>query len=99
MNHKQVESYLAMAERHVAEAQTHLAHQRQIVGELEQHGRGQSQSAKVANQILNSFEIAQRANIAHRDSLRAMLRTMGDGKQISANPPPPPASQQAHSDF
>jgi hypothetical protein len=96
---KQIEAYLEMAERHVIEAEVHLAHQRQIVAELEQHGRGHSQTAKVAREIMRSFEIAQKANIAHRDSLRAALNATEDGNQISANPRPVPVLQRPHSDF
>jgi rRNA-processing protein FCF1 len=62
-----------MAERHILETEYHLAHQRQIVAELERHGRGRSETAKVAKEILKSFEIAQKANVAHRDSLRKVL--------------------------
>jgi 1,2-phenylacetyl-CoA epoxidase catalytic subunit len=79
---KQIEVYLHMAERHVIEAEFHLTRQRQIVVELEQHGRGHSQMAKVAKEILRSFEVAQRANIAHWDSLQAALSVAEEGQTV-----------------
>jgi hypothetical protein len=94
--HKQIETHLAMAESHIVETESHLAHQRRIVAELERHGRGHSQTAKVAKEILKSFEIAQKANFTHRNSLKKALRTIADSAQISANLPLPPASSSEH---
>jgi len=96
---KHFETYLAMAERHVVETECHLLHQRQVVAQLEQHGLGHSQTANVAKEILKSFEIVQKANIAHRHRLREALRAIGNAKQVSAKPPPLPALPPKHLDF
>jgi hypothetical protein len=62
-------THLAQAERHIREGERHLLRQRRIVDELERHGRGQSQTAKMARDILESFEVAQAAHIADRARL------------------------------
>jgi len=73
MNGTKIKTYLEMAERHVNEIGFYLDHQRQIVVELERRGRGQSETAKLAKEILKSFEIAQKAYVAHRNILREAI--------------------------
>src|SRR5215831_18578133 len=40
--------HLVQVERHVREGESHLLRQREIVDELERHGRGNSETAKMA---------------------------------------------------
>jgi hypothetical protein len=47
--------------------------QRQIVDALERHGRGQSQTAKVARDILDLFEMAQAPHVVDRARLIVVL--------------------------
>ena len=67
---------LAMTERHIRQGERHLLRQHQIVAELELHGRGQSQTANMARDILQTFEMAPAAHIADRARLMAMLTVM-----------------------
>jgi hypothetical protein len=65
---------LTEIERHVRECERHLLHQREIVDELERHGRGHTKTAKVARDILHSFETAQSNHRRHRAHLLRALR-------------------------
>jgi hypothetical protein len=65
---------IAEIERHIREGERHLLHQREIVDELERHGRGNSQTTKVARDILASFEKAQSAHLNHRARLLIALK-------------------------
>ena len=71
---------LAEIEGHVIAGARHIAHQREIIRQLERAGRGNSKTAMIARQLLSSMDVAQRAHIAHRDQLRALLNR----DQISA---------------
>jgi len=62
MNRPLLLAHLAQVERHIRKGERHLLRQRQIVDALERHGRGQSQTAKMARDILDLFEIAQAAH-------------------------------------
>ena len=66
--------HLAQVECHVSEGEWHLLRQREIVDELERHGRGNSQTTKVAREILTSFEKAQSSHLNHRARLLVALR-------------------------
>jgi len=61
---------LAHVERHVRDGERHLLRQREIVDELERHGRGDSQTAKNARDI----EMAQSAHLNDRAHLLLALR-------------------------
>jgi len=66
---------LAKAERHVREGERHLLRQREIVDELERHGRGNSPTTKMARDILETFEMAQSAHL--NDRMRFILALKG----------------------
>ena len=50
---------LGQAERHIREGERHILRQREIIDELERHGRGQTRTANMAREILLSFEMTQ----------------------------------------
>jgi hypothetical protein len=66
---------LAEADRHLAETEQHTSHQREIIADLEHMGRGGSETAQTARELLNSMERARRARMAYRDGLQLMLST------------------------
>ena len=68
------ENPLEMAERHVAEGARHIARQRRLLAWLEQVHPGKSESAKVARDILATFEKIQTLYVADRDRLKQALR-------------------------
>jgi hypothetical protein len=47
--------HLAYVERHISDGERHLLRQREIVDELERHGRGDSQTAKNGEGNLGDF--------------------------------------------
>ena len=53
MKRSMVLEQLAHAERHIVQGEPHLLRQREIVAELERHGHGRSQTAKMARDILH----------------------------------------------
>jgi hypothetical protein len=61
--------HLALAERHVAEGEQHLARQRKLVAELQRDGH----DTALAIELLHEFERTQASHIAERDRLRAEL--------------------------
>ena len=62
--------------RHVRQGERHLLRQREIVDELERHGHGHSQTAKMARDILDSFETAQSEHLNDRARLlQALVET------------------------
>jgi len=65
--------HLAQVERHIRDGERHLLRQREIVDELERHGRGNSQMTKMARDILDSFEMAQSAHLNDRARLLLAL--------------------------
>ena len=65
---------LAQVERHIREGERHIFRQREIVNELERHGHGNSQTAKMARDILDSFEMTQLAHLSDRAHLMQALR-------------------------
>jgi hypothetical protein len=65
---------LAYVERHIRDGERHLLRQREIVAELERHGRGKSQTAKMARVILETFEMSQSAHLNDRAHLLQALR-------------------------
>ena len=75
MNRKMLLDHLALVERHVREGERHLLRQREIIAELERHGRGDSQTAKMARETLASFEMGQSAHLD--DRVRLLLALQG----------------------
>jgi len=69
-------AHLAQVERHVRQGERHLLRQREIVDELERHGHGHSQTAKMAREILDTFEMAQSAHLTHQARLLLALRVI-----------------------
>jgi len=65
--------HLGQAERHIREGERLILRQRQLVDELERHGHGQSQTANLARDILQSFEMTQSARIVDRGRLKQAL--------------------------
>ena len=68
------ENDLEMAERHVLEGERHIAQQRRLLAWLEQNNRGKSESAKVARNVLATFEMSQALHVADRDRLKRAPR-------------------------
>jgi hypothetical protein len=64
---------LAHVERHIRDGERHLLRQREIVAELKRHGRGQSETAKMAREILDTFEMTQSAHLNDRAHLLQAL--------------------------
>lgn len=60
---------LAQAEDHVLQGMQHIAHQREIIAELEGHGHDIS----TAKAFLHQLEQLQATHLAHRDRLRREL--------------------------
>lgn len=73
MNRAMLVNHLAQAERHIREGEHLILRQRQLVDELERHGHGQSQTANMARDILQSFEMTQSAHIVDRGRLKQAL--------------------------
>jgi hypothetical protein len=66
--------HLAHVERHIRDGERHLSRQRVIVDELERHGRGNSQTANIARDLLASFEMSQSAHLNDQAHLLQALR-------------------------
>jgi hypothetical protein len=65
-------AHLEQAEQHVAEGERHIALQREIVAGLKRR-RGQWDTLRIAQELLQTLELAQQTHIADRDRLRAEL--------------------------
>jgi hypothetical protein len=63
-----------MAERHVLEGERRIAQQRSLLAWLEEANRGKSESAKMARDILATFEEIQALYVADRDRLKRVPR-------------------------
>jgi hypothetical protein len=74
MNRATLLARLAYVERHIRDGERHLLRQREIVDELERHGRGQSETAKMARVTLESFEMAQSSHLNDWAHLQEALR-------------------------
>ena len=75
MNRATLLAHLAQVERHIRDGERHLLRQREIIDELERHGRGNSPTTKLARALLDTFEIAQSAHLSDRANL---LLTLGE---------------------
>jgi hypothetical protein len=73
MNRGTLVNHLGQAERHIREGERLILRQRQIIDELEGHGHGQSQTANMARDVLQSYEMAQSAHILDRARLQHAL--------------------------
>jgi hypothetical protein len=76
MNRATLLAHLAQVERHVRDGERHLSRQLEIVDELERHGRRGSQTAKMASEILDTFEMAQSAHLNDRAHLLLALQEL-----------------------
>jgi hypothetical protein len=65
--------HLAYVERDICDGERHLLRQREIVDELERHGRGHSRTADMARDLLASFETAQLLPLKDRAHLLEAL--------------------------
>jgi hypothetical protein len=65
--------HLAYVGRHIRDGEPHLLHQREIVAELERHGRGHSRTTQIASDILATFEKSQSAHLNDRAHLLQAL--------------------------
>jgi len=76
MAHGMLIHRLAATERHIKKGERHVVHQREIIEALERHGRGQSETAKVARDVLRSYELTQAAHVKERELLlKALIET------------------------
>jgi hypothetical protein len=66
--------HLAYVEHHIRDGERHLSRQREIVDELERHGRGDSETAKMARFTLETFEMSQSMHLNDRAHLLQALR-------------------------
>ena len=74
MKRSQLLDHLAHVERHIRDGERHLLRQREIVDELERHGRGNSETAKMARFTLETFEMSQSTHLNDRAHLLLALR-------------------------
>jgi hypothetical protein len=65
-------AHIEQAERYVAEGERHVARQREIVAGLKRR-RGQWDTLRIAQELLQTLELAQQTHIADRDWLLAEL--------------------------
>jgi hypothetical protein len=65
---------LAHVERHIRDGERHIVRQREIIDELERHGRGSSRTTKLARDVLASFEMAQSVHLNDWAHLLQALR-------------------------
>jgi hypothetical protein len=64
-----LKAHLAMAERHVAEGEVHIRHQKEIVAQLQRDGH----DVTTAAHMLAVLEGTQKLHVADRDRLRRLL--------------------------
>jgi hypothetical protein len=74
MNRNLAIARLAHVERHIGDGERHLSRQREIVAELERHGHGNSRTARIAKDLLASFEMGQTAHLDDRAHLLQALQ-------------------------
>jgi hypothetical protein len=73
MNRATLLAHLAHAERHIRDGERHVSRQREIIDALERHGHGNSRTAGVARDILDSFEMMQSKHLNDRAHLLQAL--------------------------
>jgi uncharacterized coiled-coil protein SlyX len=69
-----VHRHLALVERRIAELERHIAHQRQILTDLEKVKRGDSEIADIARDTLRAFELNLEREIRDRKRTEARMR-------------------------
>jgi hypothetical protein len=69
MNRAMLEDHLAATERQLAEAERHVAYQRELVAQMERDGYDTAQ----ATRLLEQFEEVLAMHIADRDRVRKEL--------------------------
>lgn len=69
MDKTMILDHLALAERHVAQGRRHVAHQKQIISDLENGGH----DTAVARSLLLNFKDVLKMHIADRDRLKKEL--------------------------
>ena len=72
MDRELILQHLKQAERHVAEGERVLEHQRTVIDHLRRDGGGDPM-IDAAERLLHSFEEVQRMHLADRDRLRGEL--------------------------
>jgi hypothetical protein len=75
MNRAALQTRLTVVEQHIRDGERHLSRQREIVAQLERHGRGHSRTAQTARDLLASFEMGQSAHL--NDRARLVLALLG----------------------
>jgi hypothetical protein len=73
---------LAHVERHIRDGERHLSHERNIVDELERHGRGNSRTTKLAREVLASFEMSQSLHLNDQVRLLLALAKISHGERL-----------------
>ena len=74
---RRFEGHLALAERHVAEGEQHIAKQRALVDGLARDGH----DTTLALELLREFERTQASHVAERNRLRAELLSNSAGRE------------------
>lgn len=67
------ERQLAVTERRLGELEHHVARQRNVIAALEAAGRGHSETAEIARDLLRNMEFNVRRELGERARLRAWL--------------------------
>ena len=74
MDPSPIERWLADTEQRIAENERHISAQLEIIAGLENAGRGNSETAETAREILQSMQRALRARLRARRLLHVQLR-------------------------
>jgi len=72
-NREVFERQLALTERRISELEHHIARQRGVIASLESAGRGGSETAEIARDLLRTMEFNVRRELGDRRRLRAAL--------------------------
>ena len=72
-NREIFERQLALTERRIGELKQQVARQRSVIASLESAGRGGSETAEIARDVLRTMELNVRRELADRTRLRVVL--------------------------
>ena len=72
-NREVFERQLALTERRIGELEHHIACQRSVIASLESAGRGSSETAEIARDVLRTMEFNVRRELADRTRLHVVL--------------------------
>ena len=72
-NREIFERQLALTERRIGELKQQVARQRSVIASLESAGRGSSETAEIARDVLRTMELNVRRELADRTRLRVVL--------------------------